>query len=107
MTIILRTENVLTMVGVWVFIGAFSKVFPRTGDSSGWARFQPLAPLVLCLAAVWIPGLQPAEMGSGTRIMLALCLGFGVGHVHKIVRQTGFGDDERIERKKDDWLPKQ
>jgi hypothetical protein len=97
----LRTENLLTMIGVWVFIGAVGKVLPKTSDTAGWARLQPLAPLILCAAAVWIPGLQPAEMGAGTRIMLALCLGFGVGHVHKIIRQTGFGDDERIEAKRE------
>jgi hypothetical protein len=107
MAILLRTENLLTMIGVWVLIGAFGQVFPSFSDRAGWARFQPLAPLALCELAVWIPGLQPEDMGLGARVMLALCLGFGVGHVHKIIKQTGLGDDERIERAKEEWVLRQ
>lgn len=94
--IMLRYENLLTMVGCWVFISTLTKVFKTSAKSKLVAKLLPLAPIIFCEGAVWLPGLQPAEAGIGERLMLGLVLGFGSGHIFKIWRQSVFGKDTRI-----------
>jgi hypothetical protein len=96
MDMMLRLENLVTMAACWIAVGAFGRVFPSFAKSTIGARLQPLAPIGFCSAAVWLPGLQPDDMPLGMRVMLGVILGFGAGHMHKILKQTGFGSDSRI-----------
>ena len=97
LNVLMRFENLLTMAGAWVIVKTAPKFLPKKfAKTALGARFQPLAPLVICSIAVWLPGLQPDDMGIGTRIMLGIVLGWGSGHVNKIWRQSVFGEDSRI-----------
>ena len=93
---ILLPANLAVVVGVWVLITTLHKAVPELKGKGWWARLQPVLPLVLCTAALWIPGAAQADQSAADRILLGLLLGFAVGHAHKIVKQTGMGADARI-----------
>jgi hypothetical protein len=95
-----RLESLLIMSAVWALMGAAKKVAPKFMQHAIVARLLPLVPIALCSGAVWIPGLVPAEMQIGPRIMLGVLLGTCAGQSHKILKQTGMGKDTAIESKK-------
>ena len=96
--LIFRPENLALVVGVWSIISGMAKAFPKLAKRRVWARVQPLLAPALCIAAMlWLPGLKAAEgLSIGDRIVLGLVLGFAVGQVHKLIKQTWLGKDERI-----------
>ena len=94
--LMMRYENLIIMFGAWVAVGVVGKVFPKFRGSKIGARLQPLAPFIFTMGACWLPGLLPPEVGLGERLMLGLILGWGSGHMHKILKQTLFGNDSRI-----------
>ncbi len=96
MDTVLEPANFAVVVGVWVIITTLHKMIPELKGRGWWARLQPVLPLVLATAAMWMPGVAQASMTFGDKVLLGLLLGFAVGHVHKMVKQTGMGKDERI-----------
>jgi C4-dicarboxylate transporter len=94
--ILMRPSNLILMTAVWALIGSLKKAAPELNNSAAFARVAPLLPIVLCIGAMWIPGVEHESMGVGERILLGCVLGFAVGHVHKLTRQTFLGKDERI-----------
>lgn len=94
--ILVRYENVLVMGATWIVVGLLYKLVPWFKTAPIGARFQPLMPVVLASGFVWIPGAMPAATGIGERIMLGIILGFSCGHMHKVLKQSGMGDDKRI-----------
>jgi hypothetical protein len=99
--ILWRLESLLTMAAVWVLMSAAKKTIPKVMQNPLVIRLLPLVPIALCSGAVWIPGLAPAGIEAGPRIMLGVVLGAGAGQAHKILKQTGLGRDPAIEEKKD------
>lgn len=94
--IFMRPENLLLMFAVWAFIGTAKKALPDIAASAVFARIAPVLPLALCVAAMWMPGVQQASLGVGEKVLLGCVLGFAVGHLHKLTKQTFLGNDERI-----------
>ena len=97
---IMKPENLYIVIGVWILITTLHRVVPELKSKAWWARVQPVLPLVLCNAAMWLPGVAQAEMSTGDKFILGTILGFSVGHAHKVVKQFGFGQDERIKNAK-------
>ena len=104
MEIMLRYENILIMFGAWVATGLVGRMFPKLAKHHVGARLQPLAPFLFTAAFSWLPGLIPEASGIGERLMLALVLGWGSGHSHKILQQTVFGSDSRVVEHKTEKL---
>jgi hypothetical protein len=77
------------------------RVLPPRIRTSGWvARVLPVLPVPLCMAIVWIPGLEvTAELGAGDRLALGAALGCGLAWGYKVLRQSIMGRDERIKPK--------
>jgi len=94
--IMTRYENLLIMLGATIVVGLIGKLIPKLSSHPIGARLQPLAPFVFTMGFCWIPGLLPEASSGGERLMLGLILGWGTGHVHKILKQSVFGEDDRI-----------
>jgi len=91
MEVLLREENLLTMVAVWSLIFAFQRAFPEIWNHSICRRTKHFIPLLFCSIAVWLPGVQPPEAEAGDLIILGIVLGFGVGHLHGLMKRLGWG----------------
>lgn len=94
--LLLRQENIYVMAAVVSLLAALKKVAGKMSNHSLYVRLAPLYPLVLCSAAVWIPGLQPDGMTPGAKILVGFILGGACGWVHKLYTQTIMGKDARI-----------
>jgi hypothetical protein len=100
--------NALLMVAVWTGIQTTRRVLPQflTGTAP-LARFMPLAPLVLCCIAVWIPGpwLNPDETW-GQRLVLGVVLGALTSNLHNIASRLGLHGLLRLEPDPEKKRPK-
>lgn len=96
---LLTVANLAIVGASWTILKTVHMVFPRVKAHSLWARFAPVAPILLCSAAVWIPG-ATGPMTLGARIMLGVILGAMTANAHKILKQTALGHDERIQNGK-------
>ena len=94
--VVLKPENLAVVIGVWVILTTVKQVIAGIVEKAWWARIEPILPLVLCTAALWVPGAAQAGMSLADKLLLGLLLGFAVGHAHKIISQTGMGKDDRI-----------
>lgn len=94
--IVLKPENLAVILGVWIVLTTAQRVLPELFAKPLVVRLLPLMPLVLCIAAMWMPGVA-APPTVGERVLLGLILGFAVGFVHKLVKQTGLGQDARLQ----------
>lgn len=97
---LMTVENLSIAVAVWFLISIVCRVFPKIKAHRLWARIAPALPMLLCSAAVWIPGLADPELGGGSRIVLGILLGAISANAHKIFGQTVLGKDARINGKK-------
>lgn len=77
------------------------RILPPKMRNHGWtARLLPVMSVPLCMAIVWIPGLQAVDgMGAGDKLALGAALGCGLSWGYKVVKQTFLGKDERIVKK--------
>lgn len=91
---LLRPEHALIACAVWVVLGLVRRTAPCLETNRVWLRMLPLMPTILCSWAVWVPGL--VEGSPAERVLLGVVLGAFCGHLHKFLKQTVFGDDERI-----------
>ena len=104
--------NALLMVAVWTLIQLVRRLFPGALTGSGaLARFMPLAPILLCCAAVWIPGpwLSPDETW-GQRLVLGVVLGALTSNIHNLLSKLGLEsllnlDPDPAKRKKPEPAP--
>lgn len=94
----LEAEYFLIVAAVPVLIRTVLGLFPALATKKATARLLPVVPLLLCSAAVWIPGIAD-DMEIGNRIFLGIALGSIAGQSHKLAKQTVMGDDRRIRRK--------
>lgn len=97
---LLQVPNLLIVLGSSVILGVIHRVFPTFGGHHWWARFAPLAPILLCSALVWVPGAGPDGITVGSRILLGIVLGAMSANAHKIFKQSLFGHDDRIKHRK-------
>ncbi len=93
---LMRVDNLLVVAAVWVLISVVNRVFPKLKAHRVYARIAPALPILLCSAAVWIPGTADPELGVGSRIFLGIVLGALVANAHKLLGQTVLGRDDRI-----------
>ena len=99
--LLLRPENIYIMAAVWSILGVIRKILPpKVNDHNLAVRMAPTYPLLLCLAFVWIPGAQPAEMAPVSKLMVGCILGGACGYLHKVWGQTIRGKDARIKGEK-------
>lgn len=96
---LMRVENLLIVAAVWVVMSTLRRVWPELGEHHLWARFSPVMPLVLCSAAVWIPGVVDGT--PGMKVLLGIVLGAMSANAHKIFKQTALGRDQRIKRRRE------
>ena len=91
--------NALLMVAVWSGIQTARRMLPKllTGTAP-LARLMPVAPMVLCCLAVWIPGpwLNPEETW-GQRLILGVVLGALTSNLHNIASRLGLHGLLRLE----------
>lgn len=93
---LMTVPNLLIVAGVWTLIQSVVKAAPGLLTHPVAARILPLVPILLCSAAVWIPGAVEGDPTIGSRIFLGIVLGALCGHAHKIFKQTALGQDTRI-----------
>lgn len=97
--ILFTQENVIIMVATWVLISTARKMVPTFFGKRWVIRFLPAAPILICSALVWMPGLRP-DMGWGGVVLLGVILGWGSGHMHKLVSRTFLGSDLAVPNSK-------
>jgi hypothetical protein len=83
--------NLLICVAVWSIIQTVTKLAPKIFESSIALRAKPLAAILFCVGACFIPSVQPVDMTAGNRILLGVVLGTFAGQVHKILKQSILG----------------
>lgn len=104
--------NALLMVAVWTLIQLVRRLFPGalTGSST-LTRFMPLAPILLCCAAVWIPGpWLSSDETWGQRLVLGVVLGALTSNIHNLLSKLGLEsllnlDPDPAKRKKPEPAP--
>ena len=97
---VLTPHNLGIMIAAWFLIAMSRKIFPVFYAKSVVIRLLPLFPMLLCMALIWLPGLAPKGATWGWKLVLGILLGWGVGHLHKVLKQTVLGKDVYIEGKK-------
>jgi hypothetical protein len=93
--VLVTPSNLLVVLGVWVLLTTFQLVATGVARHAIFVRWLPAMPPALCIGALMVPGV-PGPAGLGERLLLGLFLGFAVGHVHKLLTQTGLGRDARL-----------
>jgi len=90
--ILLTPQNLGIMVASWTIIAVSRRMFPSLFKKPIMIRLLPVLPILLCMALLWLPGLRPAGVEWGWMLILGILLGWGTGHLHKILKQTVLGD---------------
>lgn len=92
--------NALLIAAVWIGIQSLKRAMPDEWFDPGKiaARLLPLAPMVACNIAVWVPGpwLDPAE-SAGQRVILGTILGAMTANFHTIASKLGLHSLLRLE----------
>jgi hypothetical protein len=102
--LLLTKENLIIMIASWFLVYIWARVWPELFRKALMVRLQPLLPILLCEALVWLPGLRPA-MQWGSTAVLGIVLGWGIGHMHKIGKQSILGNDSRLDAVADAAAP--
>lgn len=98
--LLLTKENLAVMVAAWTILSVAKRVLPGLFQKSVMARLLPLLPMLLCMAMVWLPGIRPEGVDWGWLLVLGVVLGWGVGNLHKVLKQTVLGQDALIQNEK-------
>lgn len=91
--------NVMLIVAVWTGIQMTRRVLPAYfTPQSVLGRLLPMAPIVCCQVAVWIPGpwLDASETAA-QRVVLGTVLGALCSNVHAVASRLGLHDLLRLE----------
>lgn len=67
-------RNASILGGVWAFCFMLSKIIPNAWGSVYRAHVVPAIMVIMCLTAVWLPGLRPEIESIGWRIALGFTL---------------------------------
>jgi hypothetical protein len=86
--VVLNPENLAVVTGVSIVMVTVTRAVPELVATTWWARVRPLLPPLMCIAALWLPGVADAQMQTGDRALLGLLLGVFAGQVHKILNQA-------------------
>ena len=91
--------NVLLIVAIWTIIQTTRRALPSLlADGKPLAKLLPLAPLIGCCIAVWIPGpWLEADDSAGQRIVLGVVLGALTANFHNIASKLGLHGFLRME----------
>jgi hypothetical protein len=87
MDLVLKLENLMVVVAVWVVVNRFSKAFPKILRMAVVRKVWPLVPLVLCISAMWLPGIAQSSLAIGDKILLGLVLGGAEEIAHKVLKK--------------------
>lgn len=93
MAALMTPVNGVIIFAVWVIMGLINKFIPDAAKSV-WARLQPIAPLLLAMAALLLPGLSQASLSE--RMLTGVILGWAAANAHKFFNQSILGNDEWI-----------
>jgi hypothetical protein len=94
----LNPENLAVVTGVSIVLLTLTRAVPELVAASWWARLQPLISLLICTAALWLPGVADARMSIGDRVLLGLLLGLLTGRVYEILGRMIVGRHRRTRR---------
>jgi hypothetical protein len=95
--LLLRPSSLYLMGAVWVVMETAGRMLPpKVTANQVYLRVLPLVPILLCSAAVWIPGIISDPLSPSSRVLVGIILGWGAGQVHKIFMQTVLGRDPRM-----------
>lgn len=98
--LLLTKENLAVMVAAWTILSVSRKMFPKLYQKPIMARLLPVLPMALCMAMLWLPGIRPVGVDWGWMLILGIVLGWGVGALHKVLKQTVLGQDAIIQNGK-------
>lgn len=93
--IVLSPWALLLMIAVWSVLQAVRGAAPPAMFVQGsWGgRLLPLAPVIACSVAVWIPGpWLPGDVVWAQRVVLGIVLGTMTAHMHTILSRFGLHD---------------
>jgi hypothetical protein len=77
-------------------LAAIRNGIPSVDQHHLWARVQPVAPLVICTALVFLP--SATDVGRwGDKVILGIALGSLSTLVYKTITQSVMGRDQRIQ----------
>lgn len=102
-------ENLSAIMAIWMLMTAVTWLLPSVKAHHLYARIETVAPLLLGIALVFIPGWIVDEdlAGVGARVFRGINLG-GLAMVgFKLWRQTILGKDPRIEARLRGEVPDQ
>lgn len=98
--------NLLICAAVWSCIQLVTRTWPQYFATKLALRIKPFAAVVICVGLCLMPGVQPADLSSGNKVLLGVVLGSFAGQVHKVIKQSIFGHGvERKAHKEKDELP--
>jgi hypothetical protein len=91
LSLLLTPWNVLLMVAVWTIIQTVRRVAPSMfAHGTVLARLLPVAPVVLCQIAVWIPGPWVSEATTAMeRVVLGTVIGACTSNLHAVLSKLG------------------
>lgn len=89
--ILLTPQNLGIMIAAWFLIALPKRMFPEFFATPIMKRLLPLMPMLLCMALIWLPGLRPKNVEWGWMLILGILLGWGVGHLHKVIGRSILG----------------
>jgi hypothetical protein len=91
----LTPANLGILIASGGILAAIRQSFPAIDQHRWWARIQPVAPLMLCVGLIFIPGASDIPRWGG-KLVLGLAIGAFSTVGYKTIRQSLFGHDERI-----------
>ena len=97
--VMIRYENILIMAATWILISVLGRVLPKWRETAAGARLLPIAPFACTSGLVWLPGLRQPEAAWGELLVLGIVLGWGSGHIHKLLLQSVLGRDAHIPKR--------
>lgn len=84
--LVLTTTNVMVMVASSALIEAIKKLFPKAWGADFFQRTSRLLPILLCVGAVFIPGVTEATPGE--KVLLGVVLGAFSGQFYDLVAKN-------------------
>jgi len=91
----LTVTNVAIFLATGALMVAVRQCAPSVDQHPVWARVQPLAPLLIAVGLIFIPGASDVQHAGG-KLIVGLAIGGLVSVGYKTVLQTFLGRDQRI-----------
>ncbi len=97
MEIAIVQEHALVAVTIPALLSMIQQAAPKLAANHIYVRYLPFYPVVLAVAAMFIPGLGPEDAPVATRVATGIAIGSFLGWGHKAYSQTAMGQDARIQ----------